>query len=39
MPSRRAKVPPTPRPQPHGNSEPLRVLVDSTGLCLCGASE
>ena len=35
--SRRAKTLEVPRPQPRRNSEPLHLLVDSTGLRLCGA--
>jgi len=37
--SRRAKTLQVPRLQPHRGSEPLRLLVDSTGLRLCGAGE
>jgi len=37
--SRRAKTLEVPRPQPHRNGEPLHLLVDSTGLRLCGAGE
>ena len=37
--SRRAKTMEVPRPQPRRNGEPLHLLVDSTGLRLCGASE
>ena len=37
--SRRAKTLQVPRLQPHRNGEPLRLLVDSTGLRLCGAGE
>jgi len=37
--SRRAKTLQVPRPQPRGNGEPLHLLVDSTGLRLCGAGE
>jgi hypothetical protein len=37
--SRRAKTPQVPRPQPRRNGEPLHLLVDSTGLRLCGAGE
>jgi len=37
--SRRAKTLEVPRPQPHRNDEPLHLLVDSTGLRLCGAGE
>jgi len=35
--SRRAKTLEVPRPQPRRNGEPLHLLVDSTGLRLCGA--
>ena len=37
--SRRAKTLQVPRPQPRWNGEPLHLLVDSTGLRLCGAGE
>ncbi len=37
--SRRAKTLEVPRPRPRRNSEPLHLLVDSTGLKLCGTSE
>jgi hypothetical protein len=37
--SRRAKTLEVPRPRPHRNGEPLHLLVDSTGLRLCGAGE
>ena len=37
--SRRAKTLEVPRPQPRHASEPLHLLVDSTGLRLCGAGE
>ena len=37
--SRRAKTLEVPRPRPRRNGEPLHLLVDSTGLCLCGAGE
>ena len=37
--SRRAKTLKVPRPQPRRNGEPLHLLVDSTGLRLCGAGE
>ena len=37
--SRRAKTLEVARPQPHRNGEPLHLLVDSTGLRLCGAGE
>jgi hypothetical protein len=37
--SRRAKTLQVPRPQPRRNGEPLHLLVDSTGLRLCGAGE
>jgi Transposase DDE domain len=36
---RRAKTLEVPRPQPRRNGEPLHLLVDSTGLKLCGAGE
>ncbi len=37
--SRRAKTLEVPRLQPHRNGEPVHLLVDSTGLRLCGAGE
>ena len=37
--SRRAETLEVPRPQPRRNGEPLHLLVDSTGLHLCGAGE
>ena len=37
--SRRAKALEVPRPWPHRSGEPLHLLVDSTGLRLCGAGE
>ena len=37
--SRRAETLEVPRPQPRRDSEPLHLLVDSTGLKLCGAGE
>src|ERR1700712_3840190 len=37
--SRRAKTLEVPRPRPCRNGEPLHLLVDSTGLKLCGAGE
>ena len=37
--SRRAKTLEVPHPQPRRDSEPLHLLVDSTGLRLCGAGE
>jgi len=37
--SRRAKTLEVPRPQPRRDGEPLHLLVDSTGLRLCGAGE
>ena len=37
--SRRAKTLEVPRPQPRRNGEPVHLLVDSTGLRLCGAGE
>ncbi len=37
--SRRAKTLEMPRSQPRRNGEPLHLLVDSTGLRLCGAGE
>jgi len=36
---RRAETLEVPRPRPRRNSEPLHLLVDSTGLKLCGAGE
>ena len=36
---RRAETLEVPRPQPRRNGEPLHLLVDSTGLRLCGAGE
>jgi len=36
---RRAKTLEVPRPQPRRDGEPLHLLVDSTGLKLCGAGE
>jgi len=36
---RRAETLEVPRPQPHRDGEPLHLLVDSTGLKLCGAGE
>ena len=36
---RRAETLEVPRPQPRRNGEPLHLLVDSTGLKLCGAGE
>ena len=38
-PSRRAETLEVPRPQPCRDGEPLHLLVDSTGLKLCGAGE
>ena len=38
-PSRRAKTLEVPRPRPRRDGEPLHLLVDSTGLKLCGAGE
>ena len=37
--SRRAETLAVPRPRPCSNGEPLHLLVDSTGLKLCGAGE
>ena len=37
--SRRAETLEVPRPQPRRDDEPLHLLVDSTGLRLCGAGE
>jgi len=37
--SRRAETLEVPRPQPRRDGEPLHLLVDSTGLKLCGAGE
>ena len=37
--SRRAKTLEVPRPQPRRDGEPLHLLVDCTGLKLCGAGE
>ena len=37
--SRRAETLDVPRPQPRRDGEPLHLLVDSTGLKLCGAGE
>ena len=37
--SRRAKTLEVPRPQPRRNGKPMHLLVDSTGLRLCGAGE
>jgi hypothetical protein len=37
--SRRAETLEVPRPQPRSDGEPLHLLVDSTGLKLCGAGE
>jgi len=37
--SRRAATLEVPHPQPRRNGEPLHLLVDSTGLRLCGAGE
>ncbi len=37
--SRRAKTLEVPRPRPHRSGESLHLLVDSTGLRLCGAGE
>jgi len=36
---RRAKTLEVPRPRPRNDSEPMHLLVDSTGLKLCGAGE
>ncbi len=37
--SRRAETLEVPRPRPRSNGEPMHLLVDSTGLKLCGAGE
>ena len=37
--SRRAETLEVPRPQPRRDGEPMHLLVDSTGLKLCGAGE
>ncbi len=37
--SRRAATLEVPRPRPHRDGEPMHLLVDSTGLKLCGAGE
>ena len=37
--SRRAKALEVPRTRPHRSGEPMHLLVDSTGLRLCGAGE
>ena len=37
--SRRAKTLEVPRPRPRHDGEPLHLLVDSTGLKLCGSGE
>src|SRR4051812_29005092 len=37
--SRRAETLEVPRPRPRSDGEPLHLLVDSTGLKLCGAGE
>jgi len=37
--SRRAATLEVPRPQPRRDGEPMHLLVDSTGLKLCGAGE
>ncbi len=37
--SRRARTLEVPRPQPRRDGEPMHLLVDSTGLRLCGAGE
>ncbi len=37
--SRRAKTLEVPRPQPRSDGESIHLLVDSTGLRLCGAGE
>ena len=37
--SRRAETLEVPRPRPRRDGEPLHLLVDSTGLTLCGAGE
>ncbi len=36
---RRAETLAVPRPRPRGDGKPLHLLVDSTGLKLCGAGE
>src|SRR3712207_6798220 len=36
---RRAETLEVPRPRPRGDGEPMHLLVDSTGLKLCGAGE
>jgi hypothetical protein len=36
---RRAATLEVPRPRPHSDGEPMHLLVDSTGLKLCGAGE
>src|SRR3712207_1902884 len=38
-PCRRAETLEVPRPRPRGDGEPMHLLVDSTGLKLCGAGE
>ena len=38
-PSRRAETLEVPRPRPRSDGEPVHLLVDSTGLKLCGAGE
>ena len=37
--SRRAETLQVPRPKPHRDGKPMHLLVDSTGLKLCGAGE
>jgi len=37
--SRRAETLEVPRPRPRSDGEPLHLLVDSTGLKLCGAGK
>src|SRR4051812_41383177 len=37
--TRRAETLEVPRPRPRSNGEPVHLLVDSTGLKLCGAGE
>jgi hypothetical protein len=37
--SRRAQTLEVPRPRPRRDGEPLHLLVDSTGLKLCGTAE
>ncbi len=37
--SRRAETLEVPRPRPHRDGEPVHLLVDSTGLKLCGAGK